>query len=189
VNLSGKQPRVYLSEMYNPGPFGNAESSLPQLTSNSNSLGSLGPFHNWQPHSSAPSPSDYATPLRTSQSTSRGRKRKQDENIYPAEAATSPACELPRKKRKSPLSIGQKLAIVCNAINKEASYSWSFSEFIFYFFRDKDEHGKPVHREQSHALTVQRFLAGHSRFSPADILACWFDHKDGRLDLKQIDPK
>src|SRR5882762_1151767 len=156
MNLSGKQPCIYLSEMYNTGPFGNAESSLLQLTPNSNSLGSLGPFHNWQPHSSAlpfvnqpnPSPSDYTTPLRTSQSTSQGQKRKQDENIYPAEAATSPACELPRKKWKSPLSIGQKLAIVCNAINKEASYSWSFSEFIFYFFRDKDEHGKPVHREQ-----------------------------------------
>jgi hypothetical protein len=29
---------------------------------------------------------------------------------------------------------------------------------------------------------VQRFLAGNSRLSPADILACWFDHKDGRLD-------
>jgi hypothetical protein len=179
VNRVDKQPRVHLNEMDIPGHLQNAESPLLQLSFNANSFESPGPFlpvsvhantmhcNTWQPpHSDvlpfvnqpSPIPSEYSTPLGTSQSTSRGRKRKQDENLYPAEAATPPA-SVPRKKRKSLLSIDQKLAIVYNAINKEAN--WSFSEFIFYFFRDKDEHGNPVHREQSHASTVQRFQVVH----------------------------
>jgi len=152
VNRINKQPRVHLSEMDTSGSFQSAESALSQLTFNAyaNSLESPGPFlpgsvhtntmhyNTWQPSHSGvlpfinqpnPIPSEYSTPLGTSQSTSRGRKRKQD----PAEAATPPA-SVPRKKRKSPLSIDQQLAIVYNAINKEAS--WSFSEFIFYFFRE-----------------------------------------------------
>ena len=123
---------------------------LSQLTFNTNSLGSPRPF--WLP--------DYV-----SQSTLWGQKKKQNENIYPADAAAL----VPHKKQKSLLSIDQKL-IVYNAINKEAS--WSFSKFILYFIWDKDEHGKPVHHKQSDALTVQCFLAGNNCFSPADILAC-----------------
>jgi hypothetical protein len=133
---------------------------LSQLTFNTNSFRSPGPF----------------LPDYVSQSTLQGQKRKQDENIYPADVAASVPC----KKWKLLLSIDQKLTIVYNAINKEAS--WSFSKFIFYFFWDKNEHGKPVHCEQSHASTMQCFLTGDGCFSPADILACWFDHKDGCLN-------
>ena len=53
----------------------------------------------------------------------------------------------------------------------------NFMRLIFYFFQGKDKHGKPVHCKQSHTLTVQCVLAGNSCFSPADILACWFDQK------------
>ena len=29
---------------------------------------------------------------------------------------------------------------------------------------------------------MTNFLVGNSRFSPADVLACWFDHNDSHLD-------
>jgi hypothetical protein len=69
---------------------------------------------------------------------------------------------------------------VLSAIKHDAS--WSFSEFLFHVFRDKDCHGQTIEREQSHGNTVQAFLSGRSQHSPGEILDIWWHHRDGRFD-------
>lgn len=82
---------------------------------------------------------------------------------------------LPKKQKpKEPLTTQQKLAIVFRAINSDAD--WTFSEFIFHAFQDKES------RTQSHGNTIQRFLSGQSKHSVGEILECWWRHKDGRHD-------
>jgi hypothetical protein len=63
---------------------------------------------------------------------------------------------------------------------------WSFADFLFYAFRHKDENGKDIHREQAHANRVQKFLAGYTDRTPADILNFWFHSPDGRLDEESV---
>ncbi|KAF8229598.1 hypothetical protein L208DRAFT_1068794, partial [Tricholoma matsutake] len=71
----------------------------------------------------------------------------------------------------------QKIAIVLSAIRNDAS--WSFSEFLFHVFQDKDKHGQIIEREQSHGNNVQAFLNGQSKHSPGEILDIWWHHRDG----------
>ncbi|KAF8223447.1 hypothetical protein L208DRAFT_1316694, partial [Tricholoma matsutake] len=74
----------------------------------------------------------------------------------------------------------QKIAIVLSAIRNDAS--WSFLEFLFHVFQDKDKYGQIIEREQSHGNTIQAFLSGWSKHSPGEILDIWWHHRDGRLD-------
>jgi hypothetical protein len=75
------------------------------------------------------------------------------------------------KKRRTALSIKEKIALVLAAISGEAN--WSFSEFLFHIFAEKNGSGKEIHRSQSHASTVQKFLSGHCKYFPAQILQSW----------------
>ena len=55
-------------------------------------------------------------------------------------------------------------------------------DFLFYAFRHKDDKGEDIHCGQAHANTVQKFLAGYTEHTLAEILNSWFHSSDGRLD-------
>src|SRR5882762_10920994 len=76
-------------------------------------------------------------------------------------------------------TVDEKLSEVFSAIK---SVDWSFADFEYYAFRHLDDHGKPVQRTHQHAVTIQKFLAGNMKYSPADIINSWIHTKDGRLD-------
>ena len=105
----------------------------------------LTPATSWSPNFATPhTPLQSFSTYHTSHSllkstTSRSQKRKhlQDENL-PAFLSLAQNLSLP-KKQKSPSSLQQKIAIVLSVIRNDAS--WSFSEFLFHVFQDKDEYG------------------------------------------------
>ena len=59
---------------------------------------------------------------------------------------------------------------------------WSFVDFLFYAFCHKDDEGEDIHCKQAHTNTVQKFLAGYTEHTPAEILNSWFHSSHGRLD-------
>ena len=59
---------------------------------------------------------------------------------------------------------------------------WSLAECIYYLFTHVDSKGDPIRRSQQHGAAVQKFLAGHMKYAPADIIHAWLHSKDGRLD-------
>ena len=63
---------------------------------------------------------------------------------------------------------------------------WSFVDFLFYAFWHKDENGKDIHWEQAHTNIVQKFLAGYTDRTPADILNFWFHSPDGCLNEESV---
>jgi hypothetical protein len=75
--------------------------------------------------------------------------------------------------------IDEKLLDIFTVIDK---VGWSFANFLFYAFCHKDDEGEDIHREQAHANTVQKFLAGYTEHTPAEILNSWFHSSHGRLD-------
>ena len=78
-----------------------------------------------------------------------------------------------QKKRRTALSIKEKIALVLAAISEEVN--WSLSEFLFHVFVKKDSSGKEIHRSQSHANTsVQKILSGHCKYLPAQIFQFWW---------------
>jgi hypothetical protein len=103
------------------------------------------------------------------------RKLAADENLPAFESLDSSA-----KKRKFPLSPKAKISIVLSAIKNDAS--WSFSDFLFHVFLDRDGEGRFIDCEHSHANTVQAFLSGQTCHTPGEILEIWWRHKDGHLD-------
>ncbi|KAH9944315.1 uncharacterized protein BXZ73DRAFT_87256 [Epithele typhae] len=55
---------------------------------------------------------------------------------------------------------------------------WTLGEFLYHTFLSGDN----VHREQSHAQRVSRFLKGQDRvYTPGSILDLWMRHPDGAL--------
>jgi len=146
--------------------------------------GVLTPSASWSPNFATPQ-----TPLQSFStlhlllwpSSSRPQKQKHvhDEN--------HPTIQLPHlslpKKQKSPSLPQQKIAIVLSAIRNDAS--WSFSEFLFHVFLDKDQDGQIIECKQSHGNTVQAFLSGRSKHSPGEILDIWWNHRDGCLDWEK----
>ena len=63
--------------------------------------------------------------------------------------------------------VDEKLSEVFSAIK---SIDWSFADFKYYVFWHQDDHGKPVWRVHQHTVTIQKFLAGNMKYSPADII-------------------
>ena len=133
------------------------------------------------PTTHSPSTAFQTFPIFNSQhgsaTASHSRKRKQasDENLLVFGSLDSSA-----KKRKCPLSLKAKISIVLSAIKNNAN--WSFSDFLFHVFLDRDGEGKLINREHSHANIVQAFLSGRTSHTPGEILEIWWHHKDGRLD-------
>jgi len=86
------------------------------------------------------------------------------------------------------LKIEQKLAVVFNAIDKDAH--WTFSEFMYYAFRVKNLDGTRLRRTKQHATIISRFLAGRDKYCVSQILASWMQTPDGRPrsseDLKNM---
>jgi hypothetical protein len=143
--------------------------------------GVLTPSALWSPNFATPqmplqSFSTHHSLLRPSSSCPQKRKHVHDEN-HPTIQLLN--LSLP-KKWKSPSLPQQKIAIILSAIRDDAS--WSFSEFLFHVFLDKDQDGQIIEHEQSHGNTVQAFLSGQSKHSPGEILDIWWNHRDGCLD-------
>ena len=72
-----------------------------------------------------------------------------------------------RSRRLSPQ---EKLEAVLDYLH---GLNWTLSEFLYYLFRLKDEHGQPVHRSQSHGITVQKFLSGKTTYKSIQIVDFW----------------
>ena len=81
-----------------------------------------------------------------------------------------PSTPPPKKQKRAYAkrrTIDEKLLDIFTVIDKAG---WSFADFLFYAFRHKDDEAEDIHREQAHANTVQKFLAGYTEHTPAEIL-------------------
>lgn len=133
---------------------------------------------------------DY-TPVSTPTPT-RKRPRPVDdsdkENHNPRPAPNPPSSQA-KDKQKLPTerlariafykdkSIQQKMTDI---LDLASDCSWGLSDLVYYMFRHKNEDGTAVKRTHSHSNKVQKFLAGNSKYGPADIIHAWYNHKDGR---------
>jgi hypothetical protein len=110
------------------------------------------------------------------------RKRTIDEYSDKENQSPGPSTPPPKKQKRAYAkrrTIDEKLCDIFTVIDKAG---WSFADFLFYAFRHKDDKGEDIHRGQAHANTVQKFLAGYTEHTPAEILNSWFHSSDGRLD-------
>ena len=126
--------------------------------------------------------SNPSTPLINNTNPSiRKRACPRDSNKENEAPVSEPSTPTKKKVRryKQRRSIDDKLNDIFNEIEEA---DWSLSHFLFYVFRHKGDDGKDIHRRKAHANTVQKFLAGNTRYTPADILMSWFHTPDGRLD-------
>ncbi|KAH9949518.1 hypothetical protein B0H21DRAFT_672644, partial [Amylocystis lapponica] len=57
---------------------------------------------------------------------------------------------------------------------------WSLGDFLFHVFRFKDDNGQSIEHDRSHAASIQHFLHGHTKHTPATIIDLWFHHPDGQ---------
>ena len=81
-------------------------------------------------------------------SHSRKRKLSPDENLPIFESLDASA-----KKRKCPLSPEAKISIVLSTIKNDAS--WSFSDFLFHVFLDRDGEGRFIDCGHSHDQSTE----------------------------------
>ena len=81
---------------------------------------------------------------------SRSRKRKlaPDKNLPIFESLDASA-----KKQKCPLSPKANISIVLSTIKNDAS--WSFSDFLFHVFLDRDGEGRFIDHEHSHDQSTE----------------------------------
>ncbi|KZP10324.1 hypothetical protein FIBSPDRAFT_697230, partial [Athelia psychrophila] len=74
-------------------------------------------------------------------------------------------------------TIQQKLTDILGLVS---DCGWGLSHLVYYMFRNKNDDGTAVIRTHSYSNKVQKFLAGGSKYTTADIIHAWYTHKDGR---------
>jgi hypothetical protein len=112
----------------------------------------------------------------------RAKESSSDESNKENEELSTNSTSRPKKTKRMYTrrrTVDEKLSEVFSAIK---SVDWSFADFEYYAFWHQDDHGKPVQWTHQHAVTIQKFLAGNMKYSPADIINSWIHMKDGCLD-------
>ncbi|KAJ7115602.1 hypothetical protein C8R43DRAFT_1138060 [Mycena crocata] len=84
------------------------------------------------------------------------QKRKERPTVDPLDTP-SPCGQAPKRPR--PLTLG---------------------DFLFHTFAHRDEENTPLHRSARHGIITQRFLAGNTTHTVAEIVEAWITSPDGR---------